>query len=157
MKFLFIITGILTAILIGILASFSSALADPSAKHPDDQHGNKIISLDQLAWKNRLILAKVNNFQKHESIFKQYEDAVQERNIAWFILHDNNLHSNLRLNASTVLISQISRILQDDQSETFLLIGYDGEIKARYNGLEISRIFELIDSMPMRQYEMANP
>ena len=114
-------------------------------------------SLAVFEWQNRMILVNTSDVagkQTVENLFKLHEDALDERHIVWFIVHSEGVVSNYPGNISTSLLGEIKTILSTTPSNNLVLIGKDGGVKSRGNGLSIETIFEQIDQMPMRQYEM---
>lgn len=52
-------------------------------------------------------------------------------------------------------VERIVKRSKCDQETSFVLIGKDGGVKRRWTGqLSITDLFQMIDAMPMRQYEM---
>jgi len=96
-------------------------------------------SLSELQWKYRVILVKSNDALDIATTFMKLKEAIDDRKIAWFVIHDEKLHSNIAQAVSSKLSAQIKEYLAQYQ----------------YN-LNIAGIFEQIDSMPIRQYEMTN-
>ena len=119
-------------------------------------HAEIYDSVSALEWKYRLILINTKKTHDIESIFTKYKDAIDERNIAWFVFDGKKLISNITRTTSTELSKEIKAILAHHQKDHLVLIGYDGETKSANNGLDITGIFEQIDSMPIRQNEMNN-
>ncbi|NNJ92087.1 MAG: DUF4174 domain-containing protein [Gammaproteobacteria bacterium] len=113
-------------------------------------------SLSELEWKYRVILVKSNDPQAIETTFTKFKQAIDDRQIAWFLLHGEKLHSNLIETISSNLSSEIKDALAYYRNDDMVLIGYDGEIKSSDTILNIAGIFEQIDRMPIRQYEMTN-
>ena len=114
-------------------------------------------SLAEFEWQNRIILVNTSDASGTESVenlFKLHEDALDERHIVWFIVHSEGVVTNYTGNISTSLLGEIKTILSTTPSNNLMLIGKDGGVKSRENGLSIETIFEQIDQMPMRQYEM---
>ena len=104
------------------------------------------IELNQFLWKNRIILTFADD-QDHPDLIrlkvemKEDECEVLNRDLLHF--HFSNDHYFGKLTTT------------NDQSLRILLIGKDGGIKYESSrSVSILRLFELIDSMPMRQDEM---
>ena len=139
-----------------MLILFNQAtVAETSIVPTGNQDDVQLLSLNQLEWERRLILVKTENAEKIKPIFLKHKDAIDERNISWFIISKDKLHSNHSQIADDKLVIEVQSILNYFQDDTFVLIGYDGEIKSTDNGLNIARVFEQIDAMPMRQLEMS--
>ena len=104
------------------------------------------IELSRYLWKNRIILT-FGNDQDHPDLIrlkaemKENECEILNRDLLHF--HFSNDHYFGKLTTT------------NDQSLRILLIGKDGGIKYESSqSVSILRLFELIDSMPMRQDEM---
>ena len=104
------------------------------------------IELNQYLWKNRIILTFADD-EDHPGLIKlkaemnENECEILNRDLLHF--HFSNDHYFGKLTTT------------NDQSFRILLIGKDGGIKHESSrSVSILRLFELIDSMPMRQDEM---
>lgn len=118
--------------------------------------------LTEFKWKNRLILvftesAEDQNFQKQLQLFEKELKAFQERKLV--LIHalpekqkiiipgisgwqDSNLYQNIK---------------RSKDGFEVVLIGLDGGVKLRQKEiLETEKLFDLIDSMPMRKAEVQN-
>ena len=104
------------------------------------------IELNQYLWKNRIILTFADDEDHPDLIklkaeMKENECEILNRDLLHF--HFSNDHYFGKLTTT------------NDQSLRILLIGKDGGIKYESSrSVSILRLFELIDSMPMRQDEM---
>ena len=104
------------------------------------------IELNQYLWKNRIILTFADDEDhpvliKLKAEMKENECEIINRDLLHF--HFSNDHYFGKLTTT------------NDQSLRILLIGKDGGIKYESSrSVSILRLFELIDSMPMRQDEM---
>ena len=104
------------------------------------------IELNQYLWKNRIILTFADDEDHPDLIklkaeMKENECEILNRDLLHF--HFSNDHNFGKLTTT------------NDQSLRILLIGKDGGIKYESSrSISILRLFELIDSMPMRQDEM---
>lgn len=110
--------------------------------------------INQLAWKNRiiLVLSSVND-ARYESLFEEYDDEVKDRDVIWFILKDDQVSTNYTQKLSSDFISRTKNQFPIEK-EKILLIGKDGDIKARGEKLNLNLFFERIDSMSMRKAEI---
>ena len=104
------------------------------------------IELNQYLWKNRIILTFADD-QDHPDLIRlkvemnENECEILNRDLLHF--HFSNDHYFGKLTTT------------NDQSLRILLIGKDGGIKYESSrSVSILLLFELIDSMPMRQDEM---
>ena len=104
------------------------------------------IELNQYLWKNRIILTFADDEDHPDLIklkaeMKENECEILNRDLLHF--HFSNDHYFGKHTTT------------NDQSLRILLIGKDGGIKYESSrSVSILRLFELIDSMPMRQDEM---
>ena len=118
-------------------------------------------SLDHFLWKNRLLIIntpdlKDPNFEKQLKVFESQQEALKERKLLIiYIQGDRFLTANTsdkqwkRISSK----SDLERFQQD--SFTAYLIGLDGEVKMKSTDIiKAKRIFDKIDSMPMRRAEM---
>lgn len=120
-----------------------------------------VVSLAEFEWENRIVLVNVSDATgtgSVEALFKLHKDALDERHIVWFMVssqgQSQNVISNFPGNISNSMLREIKTMLSGTANDNLVLIGKDGGVKSRDNGLNIESIFEQIDQMPMRQYEM---
>ena len=119
---------------------------------------DKLTGLADLRWKNRVILifAREPHISNALQNLDDFKSEIEERDIAWFVLDDNALHTNY----NGQLDDQLREALMDSYftpmpAETEVrLIGKDGTIKSRSSDLDLEATFGLIDQMPMRRAEM---
>jgi len=118
----------------------------------------KPIDLDDLSWKYRVILVSAHEPHTSNALANLNELAaeIDERDIAWFVLGDEELHTNYKGKLIPTLREQIvDRYFTPAPNETsVLLIGKDGTQKSRSSDLNLETTFGLIDQMPMRREEM---
>ena len=118
----------------------------------------KPLGLDDLRWKHRVILVFAREPYTSNALanLEQLAAEVEERDIAWFVLDDNALHTNYSGKLEVDLRSQLlDRYFTPVPTETaVLLIGKDGTLKSRSSNLDFEAEFGLIDQMPMRREEM---
>lgn len=115
-------------------------------------------SLEDLRWKHRVILifAREPYLSNALSNLDERKAEIEERDIAWFVLDDNTLHTNY----DGKLDDQLREELMDSYftpvpTETAVrLIGKDGTLKSSSIDLNLEATFGLIDRMPMRREEM---
>ena len=104
------------------------------------------IELNQYLWKNRIILTFADDEDHPDLIklkaeMKENECEILNRDLLYFHFSNDGKTGN--------------HISTNDQSFRILLIGKDGGIKYESNrSVSLIQLFELIDSMPMRQDEM---
>ena len=104
------------------------------------------IELNQYLWKNRIILTFADD-QDHANLIK-LKAEMKENNCE--ILSRDLLHFHFSNDGKTGNLTT-----KNDQSFRILLIGKDGGIKYESKrSVSLIQLFQLIDSMPMRQDEM---
>ena len=104
------------------------------------------IELNQYLWKNRIILTFADD-QDHPDLIRLKAEMKENE---CEILNRDLLHFHFSNDGKTG-----NHITTIDQSFRILLIGKDGGIKYESNlFVSLIQLFELIDSMPMRQDEM---
>lgn len=127
---------------------------------------------DDLAWKARIILVKAHegspSLKNQIKIIEDNNQAFKERDIIILFMRDKTLSTNNLLNAFP-----LPSILDENWYEwikgfihgntykaSVLLIGKDGGLKRIWTGNDLpvqsQEIFEVINSMPMRQQEIQN-
>ena len=104
------------------------------------------IELNQYLWKNRIILTFADDEDNADLIKLKVE--MKENNCE--ILNRDLLHFHFSNDGNIG-----NQTAMNDQSFRILLIGKDGGNKYESNrSVSLNHLFELIDSMPMRQDEM---
>ena len=104
------------------------------------------IELNQYLWKNRIILTFADD-EYHPGLIKLKAEMKENE---CEILNRDLLHFHFSNEGKTG-----NHTTTNDQSFRILLIGKDGGIKYESNQyVSLIQLFELIDSMPMRQDEM---
>ena len=104
------------------------------------------IELNQYLWKNRIILTFADD-EDHPDLIKLKAEMKEN---SCEILNRDLMHFHFSNDGK---IGNIT--ITNDQSFRILLIGKDGGIKYESNQyVSLIQLFELIDSMPMRQDEM---
>ena len=102
--------------------------------------------LSRYLWKNRIILTFAED-EHHPHLIKLKAEMNQNN---CEILNRDLLHFHFGNDGKTGNLTT-----KNDQSFRILLIGKDGGIKYESNrSVSLIQLFELIDSMPMRQDEM---
>lgn len=117
----------------------------------------RLENLDILEWTHRIILISVDAEQKPDILQRLERDNadIDERHIAWFLLSDADILSNLDADLSPVLDQVIRKEYFRNTKTGVVLIGKDGGVKYRDNALDLDEIYGRIDLMPMRRAEMA--
>lgn len=138
-------SAILMAIMMSVTASSVASEQEPAG-------------LEDLRWKYRVILIFAREPYLSNALSKlgEFEAEIDERDMVWFVLGEQILHTNYE----GKLEDQLRQALMDSYftpvpSETAVrLIGKDGSLKSRSSDLDLEATFDLIDQMPMRRAEM---
>lgn len=119
-------------------------------------------SLAEFKWKNRLILVftestENQNFQNQLQLFEKDLKAFQERKLV--LIHA--IQEKQKIIIPEMSGWQDSNLYQKMKRSKdgfeVVLIGLDGGVKLRQKDiLETEKLFDLIDSMPMRKAELQN-
>ncbi|WP_025564588.1 DUF4174 domain-containing protein [Psychromonas sp. SP041] len=115
-------------------------------------------NINQLRWENRIILiysAGKDNDIENKGLFIKYKDQINERDLIWFIIKESEVMTNYSNKLSNEFLSNIKNRFPIE-GDKVLLIGKDGDIKAKGAELNLNFIFREVDSMPMRQQEIKN-
>lgn len=113
--------------------------------------------VNQLKWENRIILIRsMNDINEILSVLKTAKTDIQDRHIYWFIFTKNKVYTNFKGKISNNFSENAKEKYFEDEEMATILIGKDGYIKNQDIELNLNFIFDLIDSMPMRQMEMKN-
>jgi hypothetical protein len=118
----------------------------------------KAVGMEELQWQYRVILvfAREPHMSKAIANLEEVAPEIAERDVAWFVLGVNQLHTNYKENLSDEMREQIvDSYFSPLPTETVvLLIGKDGTLKSRSSDLDLEAMFGLIDHMPMRRAEI---
>ena len=117
-------------------------------------------SLDELAWTQRILLL----FSGHADVqllhdtLDQHKSGLDERHMAWFIISEDGLRTNFSGDISPEFHTRLQQRWMRSAHDwpQVILIGKDGGAKLRSRTLDVGQVFDLIDGMPMRQFEMKN-
>lgn len=105
----------------------------------------KLLKLNDYKWQNRLLVVadpETETFLKQQQLFKKHPTQNIERKLLLFYTEDKQILKELKLRTDKF---------------SMVLIGLDGYVKNRYSDVtEMSEIYDVIDSMPMRQSEDRN-
>ena len=94
---------------------------------------------NSLTWENRIILVNtVNNKDSIIKILERNEDDINERDIVWFVIHDDSLATNFNGNFTDHFLSRTVKKYKSNQEEV-TLIGKDGGIKSSRQSLDLRR------------------
>jgi GTPase SAR1 family protein len=117
----------------------------------------KMITLEELRWKNRIILVFINEDTDSEvirEVFKEYADEIDDRDIRFFII-GKQIETNGKETLAKEYVKQLKKNYNvNDETLTVILIGKDGGEKYRRDRLDLEEIDHVIDAMPMRRQEM---
>jgi hypothetical protein len=123
-----------------------------------DVSEQQLPSLDNLRWKYRVILVFAHEpyLSNALSNLEEFSAAIEERDITWFVLGDDPLHTNYDGTMSDELYEELmnSYFTPVPAETAVLLIGKDGTLKSRSSEMDLEATFGLIDQMPMRREEM---
>ena len=114
--------------------------------------------LSQLRWKNRVVV--VFDEQENDqvlSMLNQQAEGLNDRDIIWFVVDNNNIQSNYNREIFSTFIASLQslRLIGDEEkTQEVILIGKDGGVKNRSKELDFNDLYRLIDGMPMRQQEL---
>ena len=133
----------LTGIIAGVALSANLAAGNGSLE-----------SLADLRWKHRIILVEQAN-DRTISELAAHRAAIEERHIVWFAVVAGELRSNYHGALEGGLLQHLRQDYFDRSGSPVMLIGKDGSIKSSDPSLDMGDYFARIDSMPMRQAEMA--
>jgi hypothetical protein len=112
-------------------------------------------SIQDFKWENRILIINLKTDpDRLISILKEHDADIQDRQIYWFILNEGGNYTNYAGGLDKEFYNVTHKKYFTGMTGEVLLVGKDGYIKERYKGLNLNAIFELIDSMPMRQLEM---
>ena len=119
-------------------------------------------SLNDYKWKNRLIFLvgdtiKSQQLQDQLTLFMNEKEEMAERDVLLFMVNDTDVVSDEKA-PSAISAAELRKVAHIDSGfEGVLLLGKDGGYKLKKGFLvEPDTIFDLIDSMPMRQFENKN-
>ena len=118
-------------------------------------HTVKAQSISTLKWKNRILIlmdSEGNTHIRNEQLkaFDDLEEEIEDRDLVLFCYDGKYLLDQELRKTTYQLTSNIDAAFQG-----IILIGKDGGIKLkRPFTLEPKKVFETIDSMPMRKSEM---
>jgi hypothetical protein len=114
----------------------------------------KITDLDELKWKNRVVLYFVDANRFDKAHFGTLEKEFADRKLIYFIISEN-VQSNIPFNFSSDYLKKLRKDYFLGRHPQWVLIGLDGGVKARKESdLDWEEVFGLIDAMPMRQSEI---
>ncbi|WP_169726085.1 DUF4174 domain-containing protein [Aestuariibacter salexigens] len=112
----------------------------------------QVNSLAELMWQHRVLV--IDNMTKAHMLLTSNKAAIEERDILWFVIDNDELISNAPF-AISASLKQLLHALIKREASAVVLIGKDGGVKKTDNSLNLNVLFAVIDRMPMRRAEMA--
>jgi hypothetical protein len=112
-----------------------------------------LTGLASLRWQHRIILVDAQIPDAIERL-REAQQAIDERDILWFVSHQGRLQSNYPGPLGDALTAEVQQRYFSRSNAAVFLIGKDGGLKASDQHFDLPRLFEQIDAMPMRQREM---
>ena len=122
-------------------------------------------NLEKHTWKNRILVIKTSDSASeiYQEQIKEFENAPEEMSVRKFVLYKISGDAyemvnfeNPELNDSGKITGkQIGKALNDKDNFEVILIGLDGGIKLQQTAiLTKETLFNIVDAMPMRRYEI---
>ena len=116
-------------------------------------------NLSDLKWKYRILIIfdAQNEIYLKEKMYNisKYGQEIIDRDLIIFFENNENIYYNSTLVSKTLKESIISLTSQYQTDRKMILIGKDGEVKRVFlSSDQIHKVFDLIDTMPMRKIEM---
>ncbi len=112
-------------------------------------------SISELNWNSRIIL--IQEYEEPEKVLhalKKYDPEIRDRDIYWFVFLEKRVESNFNGEIKEKFYKESLDKYFSDTETNVVLIGKDGGVKKKGKDLDLEGIFDLIDTMPMRQMEM---
>ena len=120
--------------------------------------GVKLEVISDFKWKYRLIIVftQGSDSQAIEKLLAREKESILDRDILWFVVTKKSVSSNYTGLLNEALATSLRDQFLLDQSALVevVLVGKDGEIKHRSNGLDTIDLYFRIDQMPMRRSEI---
>lgn len=115
--------------------------------------------LEAHRWKFRIIVYDAATIDREalKSEIDQYNDAITDRDLRFIALDesaDSALAHHLPAFAPKANEALRQQLKMNSKETELILIGKDGGLKARINGIDFPAVFRQIDQMPMRRAEM---
>ena len=116
-------------------------------------------NLSDLKWKYRiLIISDAQNeiyLKEKMNDISKYGQEIIDRDLIIFFENNENIYYNSILVPKTLKESIMSLTSQYQMDRKMILIGKDGGVKRVFSSSDqIHKVFDLIDTMPMRKIEM---
>jgi hypothetical protein len=140
---------------------FSNSIKTNNEKLKFDQNESSLVktenenlkNLDQLTWKNRIILVKDTGNSALEQLTEN-KNEIDERHVIWFGLSGGKIKTNYPGKLEDQFVAYLQKNFFNKFEKNVFLIGKDGGIKSKDDSLDLQNYFGQIDSMPMRKQEM---
>ncbi|UHD17904.1 DUF4174 domain-containing protein [Thiocapsa bogorovii] len=113
-----------------------------------------LTGLAPLRWQQRIILVDGQQIPDAVERLRRAQEAIDERDILWFVNQQGRLQSNYPGPLDGALAAELKRQYFSRSDAAVFLIGKDGGLKTGDQRLDLPRLFERIDAMPMRRREM---
>ena len=126
----------------------------------DSETESADIDLNNYLWKNRIVIVFVNSANNPDYLtFKDdwdsHNDEVHDRDLILIeIFNTKKGFVNGKIMGEDALRTITSKMNPQESFFEVILIGKDGTTKLRSSNSSPSKVFDLIDTMPMRQNEI---
>ena len=112
-------------------------------------------SIRELVWNSRIILVRATaESEELLNTLKKLDHEIQDRDIYWFVFSGKSIETNYQGDLLEKFYSDTLNKYFTNIETNVVLIGKDGDIKRKAENLDLQSLFDLIDTMPMRQLEM---
>lgn len=117
--------------------------------------GKETVTLEELRWKNRVVLYFPEKYENPQFELKQLEDKLDDRKII-FLSIGAQFSTNSKVSFDQNYLKGLKEKFSSSRGKSnWVLIGLDGGVKLNGEGtLDWDFIIKKIDSMPMRQSEI---
>ena len=116
---------------------------------------NALENINELEWSSRIILIRA--FGESNEVLnavRRLDNEIKDRNIYWFVFIEKNIETNYKGEIQMKFHRDTLKAYFSDAETNVVLVGKDSGIKQKSKHLDLQDIFDLIDTMPMRQLEM---
>ena len=117
--------------------------------------GKETVTLEELRWKNRVVLYFPEKYENPQFELKQLEDKLDDRKII-FLSIGAQFSTNSKVSFDQNYLKGLKEKFSSSRGKSnWVLIGLDGGVKLNGEGTpDWDFIIKKIDSMPMRQSEI---
>ena len=126
----------------------------------NNQHSElKMVQLEDLRWQNRIILVFTDNNMDNLELYKNFQTQkvdIQARHIRYFLIGKHILSNGPETLDKQTLSELRNKYQPEVNNMLIILIGKDGDEKYRETKLDFEEIYRVIDTMPIRQQEIAH-